>query len=133
VDRGERLKPSPKEVLDQFLVSLGEDLDTPRALGILFEFIRTINNALSSDTLTKPDALSALETLNQMLGILGLEFKKPSVDLNTEKLIELILQLREEARMRRDYATADKIRLKLAELGIIVEDTKDGPRWRAKQ
>jgi len=85
------------------------------------------------DALTKPDALSALETLTTMLGILGLEFKKPSIDLNTEKLIELILELREEARMRRDYTTADKIRLKLAELGIIVEDTKEGPRWRAKQ
>ncbi|MEM0119831.1 MAG: cysteine--tRNA ligase [Thermoprotei archaeon] len=132
-DEGIGLKPTPKEVLDQFLAHLEEDLDTPRALGTLFEFIRSINTALSTGSLTKTDADAALEVLNQMLGVLGLELERPSVGQVAEKLIEIILELREEARMRRDYATADKIRLKLAELGILIEDTKEGPRWRVKQ
>lgn len=120
-------------LLEQFLGSLENDLDTPRALAALFELVRRINSAASSGGLGRSEAERARRALGTMLGILGIEFVKPRVSVEVEKLIELILEIREEARLKRDYATADKIRLKLAELGIIVEDTRDGPRWSFKR
>jgi cysteinyl-tRNA synthetase len=118
--------------LRDFLESLETDLDTPKALSVLFEFIRSINNALSANSLSREDGERALKTLKTMLNTLGLDFEESTLGDKASKLIELILELREEARLRRDYVTADKIRLKLAELGIIVEDTRDGPKWKLK-
>lgn len=121
------------EALRQFLDSLEDDLDTPRAIAVLMEFVRRVNNASSSGGLSRSEAQRVQDALGQMLGVLGIELERPAVPVDVEKLIQLILEIREEARMRRDYVTADKIRLRLAELGIIVEDTREGPRWRPKK
>ena len=64
-----------------------------------------------------------------VLGLLTTEEDQTPGDITTE-LIDLILQLREEARQRRDWATADGIRDQLAALGIIIEDSPEGPRWK---
>lgn len=131
--KGPQTSIGVEAALEQFLVSLEEDLDTPRALAVLFEFLRRVNSAVSSGELGSQEAERAERALATMLELLGVELAGPAVSIDVRKLIELILEVREEARMRRDYVTADKIRLRLAELGIVVEDTKEGPRWSFKR
>ena len=75
-----------------------------------------------------------LETLKQMGSILGIfegrEGKKTSRDISTE-LINLIVEIRDEARKKDDWKTSDRIRDRLRKIGVVLEDTAEGTKWRA--
>ena len=78
----------------------------------------------------------ALATLTELVGILGVDLEAGQLDESgaaneaLKGVVEFLLELREEARNAKDFATADKIRDKLGELGIVIADTKDGPTWK---
>ena len=86
--------------------------------------------------LTSEAAASDLEAaraeMRSWLGLLGLELDEPAAarDDLSPHLIELLLQLRQDARARKDFAAADAIRARLAELGVVVEDRPQGATWR---
>lgn len=125
-----------------FRAALDDDFNTSRALACLFELAREVNQQLASDYRDDPAlvyvvrrAASCLEELGgQVLGVLDGEGRhrppagrSPAV---TGKLVDLLLEVRQEARERRDWGTADRIRDGLSCLGIAVEDTPAGARWR---
>jgi len=106
---------------------MDDDLNTPQALGEVFDFVRDANRFLDRDAATKADArhfLAILMRIDTVLAVLKEEQK--SFDAEIESLIAE----RQEARKNRNWARADAIRDQLAAQGIVLEDTRDGVRWK---
>ncbi len=119
-----------------FSAALDDDLNTPQAIAALFNFVTELNKALAEwpgrDSLTKAER--AFAELGE--GVLGL-FPPRVLEGQLggallEGLVGLLLELREEARLARNFALSDRIRDRLAELGVVVEDTRQGPKWRVE-
>jgi cysteinyl-tRNA synthetase len=127
----------------RFLESMDDDFNTGGAVADLFETVRTLNKFIDEEKLeaNKPNdkQLAVLRqgaaTLGELAGTLGL-FRKPveqkqaDDDGVTGKLMQLIIELRADARGRKDFATADKIRNGLAAVKIVLEDRPGGTEWR---
>jgi len=75
----------------------------------------------------KREIIEAIESIDSVLNVIG----RPQQEMLDEEIQKLIDE-RQEARHRRDFARADEVRNQLAERGIILEDTKDGVRWKRK-
>jgi len=75
----------------------------------------------------KREIIAAIERIDSVLNVIG----RPQREMLNEEIQKLIDE-RQEARHRRDFARADEIRNQLAERGIVLEDTKDGVRWKRK-
>ena len=106
--------------------ALRDDLNLPAAVGHLFEFIKTFNPRLESGAATpeeRAQAMAMLRHANRTLDVI--EFPE-AVDTEVERLIAE----RRAARDRRDFARADEIRRQLVAMGIQLDDTKDGTRWK---
>ena len=124
-----------------FRSAMDEDLGVPAALAAVHACVRDGNQALA--TSDKAGTRASLAQLRAMLGILGLDPLAPqwaaasgSDDRLRQvvgSLVKLTLQQRDAARARRDYAAADAIRDGLEEVGVVVEDTPEGPRWELKR
>ena len=114
-----------------FQAALDDDLNTSGALGQLFELVRAGNSALAAgDAAGLPRALEVLQRAGDVLGLWeGLPDQTGDADARAPALIDLLVELRSEARAYRDWALADRIRNRLAELGIALEDTPEGTRW----
>jgi cysteinyl-tRNA synthetase len=113
-----------------FTDAMDDDFNSSEALAALFELVRFINT--SRDAGAKDEQLApAQATLRTLAGVLGLrlaEKKAKDKDIDENWIIEKI-NLRQEARARKDWATSDSIRDELLEKGIKLEDTKDGTTW----
>jgi cysteinyl-tRNA synthetase len=124
------------EYKNQFLAAIDDDFNTPQAIAVLFDISKEVNSALDAGRFgTK--AMQNVEALFNELGgtILGIlpptTVTRSSTDGSLEAgLIELILDLRSEIRTQKLWSLSDKIRNRLSQLGIIVEDKKEGVRWR---
>jgi cysteinyl-tRNA synthetase len=120
---------------EEFVAAMNDDLAVPRALGVLHDRVRAGNTALADDD--KDAVRTALVEVQGMLGVLGLspsDFARGADDGPlrhvVEALVPAMLQGRQAARERKDFAEADRIRDALAAAGVVVEDTSAGPRWR---
>jgi cysteinyl-tRNA synthetase len=130
--------PAP-EVPAAFAEAMDDDLGVPQAMALVHTTVRHGNQALSADD--KEAAARHLADLRAMLGVLGLDpmaeqwagggAGKATDELHgvVDALVALILQQRQAARGRKDYATADAIRDELQRAGLTIEDTAAGPRW----
>ena len=118
-------------IADEFAAAMNDDLAVPQALAFIAESMR-IGNTSADDK--KVIAKTAGE-IRGALSILGCDPLDPvfatskSNDAAMDGLIKLALEQREGARLRKDFAAADAIRDQIASLGVIVEDTPNGPRW----
>ena len=118
-------------IADEFAKAMNDDLAVPQALAFIAESMR-IGNSAGEDK--KVIAKTAGE-IRGALSILGCDPADPvfaaskSNDTAMDGLIKLALEQREAARLRKDFAAADAIRDQIASLGVIVEDTPNGPRW----
>ncbi len=112
----------------RFRAAMDEDLGTPQAQAVLFDLVTTGHAHLAAGR--KSEAAATRDALLELAGVLGYELGEAETATATlSPLVEELLALREEARVRRDFRTADRIRARIAEAGILVEDTPDGPRW----
>ncbi len=117
----EALRTTFTEVLD-------DDLNISGGLAALFDFVHT-GNALLDAGAGAGAAGILVETLTEVDRVLGvLEGGESEADLEPE--LASLIEAREAARARRDFATADSLRETLLEAGIVIEDTLDGPRWK---
>jgi cysteinyl-tRNA synthetase len=111
-----------------FTAALDDDLNTPKAHAALFGLATAGFAHLERGD--RAAAAGAREAFRELAGVLGYELAEParSDDL-VGPLVEELLRLRTDARARKDFAAADAIRARLAELGVVVEDTPEGARW----
>ena len=125
-DGTEHLDPGPYR--QRFLKAMDSDLNAPQALAALFDLAKEINRAAESGRDVRP----AQDTLRNLGDILGLTFRQPQRDLSAGvgPFVELLVELRAELRANREYELADKIRHRLEELGVLLEDTAQGTLWR---
>ena len=115
----------------QLDAALDDDLNTAQALAAVFGLIKEGNIALTDDALeeeNRSEILQWFEVVEQRLGIVPTVEALVQVD---EKVGSLIAQ-RNEARRNRDFAKADRIRQELLDLDVIIEDTREGTKWRRK-
>jgi cysteinyl-tRNA synthetase len=110
-----------------FGVALDDDLAISPALGALFDLVRDLNRRVAERTLSTDDATVALAALRDLDVVLGL--LPDPVDALGADLVAL-LEARAGARIARDWAASDRLRDELAAAGILVEDSRDGQRWR---
>jgi len=111
----------------KFTEKMDDDLNIAPALAALFEFMHHINRIMDSKGLNPSDRdkiEAILSRLNSVLMVMDLAEPEPS------QQIENLTQERDDARQKKDWAKADKIRNELKKLGVEVIDTKDGTRWR---
>lgn len=136
----DRIKPSAASSVKVNLLkekvyeALNDDLNSPVAIAVLFDWVRQINLlAEGKETINESD-LHELKSFFRtvIFDILGLIDEHTSGSKHAEltaKLVEMLLNMRLEAKQRKDFATSDRIRDELAKLGVIVRDRKDGFDW----
>jgi len=122
------IKPLLKETENRFRDGLSDDLNISIALTSVFELIRKINLFISERKIYAADAKNILKTIDHFDHVLAVLPEKKSTDLS-EKILAKI-QERENARKMRDFEKADRIRDELLAQGIVLEDTRDGIRWK---
>lgn len=123
------------ETENKFIQAMDEDFNTAQALGSIFELIKAINKTLDENsTLSISGAKNIKETYEYLKNIfeevLGVKLKL-EVEVNniSSDLVELLLELRRDARAKKDWGLSDKIRDRLLELGIKIKDGKDKTTW----
>ena len=118
-------------VQENFGCAMDDDLNISVALAALFDFVREVNNLLDEGAVSRSEAEAAgrfMADLDKVLGVIG----KVETEALPKKAEELIAK-REEARKAKDWATADALRLKLKDMGVVVEDTAQGVKWRLEK
>jgi cysteinyl-tRNA synthetase len=134
-----------RHAIEQFEHSLDDDLNTAEALAAIFEYIRETNSVLDQDGFpegNRSDAAAVLGAFDRVFDVLRTNDKVPGVRLDmlpvsastgpADEQINLLVAERTAAKKARNFARADEIRNQLLETGIIIEDTKDGVRWKRK-
>jgi cysteinyl-tRNA synthetase len=121
------------EFITQLTADMDNDLNISGAIGKLFEFIREINSLIDKDSLIAEDAAKVLETLKTVDAVFGILFF-PGAGANDPdaERIEKLIEERIQAKARKDFAASDKIRNDLLAEGVILEDGKEGTRWKRK-
>jgi len=127
-----------------FLAKMDDDFNTGGAVSELFDLVRTLNRFIDQHKLdeakTRDQGLTesltrGAATLRELTALLGL-FREPPPRLQSgdsdlvDRLVRLLIDLRAEARSRKDFALADRVRDGLTQVGITLEDRKDGTIWR---
>ena len=105
---------------------MDDDLNTPAALAALFDLARDINR--SRDEGRGVD--EAQSSLRDLAAVLGLTLREPEAAMGAAPFIDLLVELRNDLREAKQFALADKVRSRLLEAGITLEDGPDGTRWR---
>jgi cysteinyl-tRNA synthetase len=122
-----------EEATKRFGEAMDEDFNAPAALAVLHEVTRELNTAFAAEhPLGRADLQKVLGFYAEIVGgVLGLLPRSSEVSPEREaELIRLLIDLRAEARNRKDWAQADSIRERLAGLGVLLEDGKEGTIWR---
>ncbi|HEY8341215.1 MAG TPA: cysteine--tRNA ligase [Egibacteraceae bacterium] len=120
--------PEAQEALARFRAAMEDDLGTPAAHAVLFDLVSAGNAHLAARRWE--EAAAVRDVFTELAGVLGYDLsERQAGDELVGPLVEALLELREEARARKDFATADRVRDRLARLGIVVEDSPEGPRW----
>jgi cysteinyl-tRNA synthetase len=127
---GSRVSKPAAEMLRRFGEALDEDLNMSPALAAVHDFVRTVNGFMDSLVPVEAEAaLQALAKADSVLGVLERERERRELDDESAGMV----RAREEARARREFETADRIRSDLRKRGVILEDTREGTRWRVVQ
>src|SRR5437660_53742 len=124
----EKLSAAANRAIAEFEAGMDDDLNTSVALAAVHDLSREVNTALARGDLREGDkqaVLAAIDQIDNVLNVFG-DSEPQMLDDEIQKLIDE----RQEARHRRDFQRADEIRDELIERGIILEDTKDGVRWK---
>ena len=123
---GEILKTNPYR--ERFEAAMDEDFNTPIAFSVIFDLARDINRE-SSNGLNVNSAQDLLSELAKVLGI-TLETDNSKADGDIAPYLDLLLEVREGLRKEKQFELSDQIRDRLVDLGVSIEDTSTGARWK---
>jgi cysteinyl-tRNA synthetase len=130
--RGEKIRKLMSEAQKRFEEAMDNDLNISVALAALFDFVREVNKLMDDNTLSKEEAEEAYKMMmkfDKVLGVIG-EIKREE---KLPKEAEELIHKREEARRAKDWETADKIREQLRSMGVVIEDTMQGVKWKIEK
>ena len=116
---------------EQFEKAMDDDLNTADALAAVYDLVRYINSNVADDT--SAETVEKLKDLfDELTGILGLDLSARAAaegDITDEE-IEALIAKRQEAKKAKDYAGADAVRDELKAKGVVLEDTREGVKWK---
>jgi cysteinyl-tRNA synthetase len=126
---------SVAETRNKFLAMMNDDFNAPAAIASLFDFSKVVNTLLNAETPPARPVLEAIDALYRELGgqVLGIIPEQALSSVNAEReagLIRLLIEMRAQARQRKDFAQSDVIRDRLRDLGVVLEDGKEGTVWK---
>jgi cysteinyl-tRNA synthetase len=124
-----------KEAVDAFDAAMRDDLNTAAGLAAIFDLVRALNIAMDAKQVGKGDApeiLAAFNHFDRVLGILSLRRAEDATPPIPQAEIDAAIHARQEARRRRDFGEADRIRQDLLAKGVILEDSPQGTRWKRR-
>jgi cysteinyl-tRNA synthetase len=124
------LAAAAQRAIEEADAALFDDLNAPEALGALFTFIRRGNSELDRRGGDVGALEKAREAFGRINGVLDLAPDREIQDPELARWVEARIKARREARARRDFAEADRIRVELSDRGIAVEDTAGGTKWK---
>ncbi len=140
-----KIQPSQKSTVsiegleEKCYGALNDDFNSPLAIAHLFDFVRTINSVNDKKEHLSSDDLKELQRIFDtfIVDIFGLKAEVTSDDKQAESILkgvmDLLLDIRQQAKNQKDYSTSDKIRDALANMKIAVKDSKDGASWELKE
>ncbi len=123
----ETLAGQAGEFVDKFQEAMDDDFNTADAISVIFELVKFANTHVTEDS-TCAFAEKLYGVLGQLSDIMGLVLEQEEELLDEE--IEELIALRQSARKAKDYQKADEIRQTLLEKGILLEDTREGVKWK---
>ncbi len=109
-----------------FCDGMDDDLNTADAIAAIFEAVKFINT--ESEKLNKAEISFAIDTVTELCSVLGVKAKEEKEDLSEK--VEALIKERAEARKEKNYKRADEIRDELKAMGIVLEDTSSGVKWK---
>jgi cysteinyl-tRNA synthetase len=124
-----------KEAVDAFDAALRDDLNTAAGLGAIFDLIRALNISMDAKQVGKgdgPEIMAAFNHFDRVLGVLSLRRAEDATPPIPQAEIDAAIHARQEARRKRDFGEADRIRQDLLAKGVILEDGPQGTRWKRK-
>ena len=130
------LQHAVQAMKSQFTAAMDADFNTAQALGAIFTLVSEVNRSLTAANgvpLTAfAEAYRALTEVCQVLGVYNTDAQRPDGDdvAQRDHLIALLLEIRQDARSRKDWDTSDKIRDRLKQLNVEIQDTRDGATWK---
>ncbi|MCL2563337.1 MAG: cysteine--tRNA ligase [Oscillospiraceae bacterium] len=136
--RGELCSPAEQEFLnglsvykDRFIEVMDDDFNTADGIAVIFELVREINAATAgaSDP-SKPFVEGCLAAIRELTDVLGLLYAQADGEADLDTKVETLIEARQQARANKNWAEADRIRDELKDMGIILEDTPQGVKWK---
>ncbi|GAB4522516.1 MAG: cysteine--tRNA ligase [Anaerolineae bacterium] len=128
MEKIEKARADFKEVMD-------DDFNAPKAVAVMQEFTREVNTLLNGGAVVGRPVLNAIDAIyrelgNDVLGVIPEDMQSSSNGQREAGLIEMLVEMRKQARKDKNFAESDRIRDRLADLGVILEDRPEGTVWR---
>ena len=127
-DASEQWLAKIADVKADFEEAMNDDFNTANAISALFELARIANTYLNESNTEERVLQALIDTFDTLGDVLGIVFAQESELLDEE--IEALIEERNQARKNRDFARSDEIRDQLLSMNIILEDTRQGTRWK---
>jgi len=135
-DEADILRQATEDARERFITAMDDDFNTSSALATLFELVKAINTGRDQNV-AGPFYEAAQRTLRELAGILGLSLAEAAPEaassVDIKPFVDLLISVRTEMREIKQWALADKIRDQLNELGIVLEDSREGTTWRFEE
>lgn len=122
-----KLAERVEELRQKYEAAMDDDFNTADAIAAIFELVK-LSNSTADESSTKAYAGLCRDTIETLCGILGIITERETEILDSE--IEALIEARRQARKNKDFSLADEIRSKLLDMGIVLEDTREGVKWK---
>ena len=116
-----------EELVKKFEAAMDDDFNTADAISAVFELVKLSNSTISEES-AKAYLSELKREIETLCGVLGIITEKKKEALDSE--IEAMIEARQQARKSKNFALADEIRGKLLDMGIVLEDTREGVKWK---